>query len=90
VPYRDPDPSDPTVLVGVAVPAEPEAVRAMAWVFAEELARMGYDATGILGVFRTPFYAGAHRAWRALGEAEVKAIVDECVAVWRRSAVPEG
>jgi hypothetical protein len=90
MPYREPDPSDPTVLVGVAVPAEPEAMREMAWVFAEEFARMGYDAARILAVFRTPFYAGAHQAWCVLGEAEVKAIVDECVAVWRRPAVREG
>jgi hypothetical protein len=62
----------------------------MAWVFAEEFARMGYDGPRILAVFRAPFYAGAHRAWRALGEAEVTAIVDECVAVWRRPAAEEG
>jgi hypothetical protein len=90
MPYRDPDPTDPNVLVGVAVPADPEAMREMAWVFAEELARMGYDAARILAVFRAPFYAGAHRAWRALGEAEVAAIVEECVAVWRRPAAQEG
>ena len=90
MPYRDPDPSDPGVLVGVAVPADPEAMREMAWVFAEEFARMGYDGPRLLAVFRAPFYAGAHRAWRALGEAEVVAIVAECVAVWWRPAAEEG
>ena len=90
MPYRDPDPTDPSVLVGVAVPADPEAMREMAWVFAEEFARMGYDAARILAVFRSPFYAGAHHAWRTLGEAEVAAIVEECVTFWRRPAPEEG
>jgi hypothetical protein len=90
MPYRDPDPTDPSVLVGVAVPADAEAMRSMAWVFAEEFARMGYDGPRILAVFRSPFYTGAHRAWRALGEAEVAAIVDECVGVWRRPAAEGG
>jgi hypothetical protein len=90
MPYRDPDPTDPTVLIGVAVPAGAEAMREMAWVFAEELARLGYDTPRILAVFRAPFYAGAHQAWRGLGEAEVAAIVGECVAVWRRPAAEEG
>ena len=59
------------------------------WIDAEEFARLGYDGPRTLALFRTPFYAGAHRAWRALGEAEVTAIVDECVRVWRRPAAEE-
>ena len=90
MPYGDPDPSDPSVLIGVGVPADAGAMREMAWVFAEEFARMGYDAPRILAVFRAPFYMGAHRAWRVLGEAEVTAIVDECVAFWRHPAAEEG
>jgi hypothetical protein len=82
MPYREPDPDDPNVLVGVDLPADAEAVRDMAWVFAEEFARLGHDAPQILRVFRAPFYAGAHRALRELGEAEVSAIVAECVDVW--------
>ena len=82
MPYGDPDPTDPGVLVGVALPAELEATRDMAWVFAEEFARMGFDASRILGLFRSPFYAGAHRALRLLGETEVTAIVRECVGVF--------
>jgi hypothetical protein len=65
-------------------------MREMAWVFAEEFARMGFDAPRILAVFQTPFYAGAHQAWRALGEAEVTAIVDACVACGRRTAAQGG
>ena len=82
MPWGEPDPSDPDVLVGVGLPAPVEATREMAWVFAEEFARLGYDARRILSLFRTPFYAGAHGAWRALGEAEIAAIVDQCVGVW--------
>ena len=82
MPYGDPDPSDPNVLVGVELPADLDATRDMAWVFAEEFARMGLGAPRILGLFRSPFYAGAHRALTALGEPEVVAIVEECVAVW--------
>ena len=86
MPFADPDPTDPTVLVGVALPAEADATRDMAWVFAEEFARMGFEAPRILRLFRSPFYAGAHEALRMLGEPEVVAIVDECVSVFGRSA----
>jgi hypothetical protein len=84
MPFADPAPTDPTVLVGVSLPAEAEATRDMAWVFAEEFARMGFDAPRILHLFRSPFYAGAHDALRRLGEREVAAIVDECVGVFGR------
>jgi hypothetical protein len=89
MPFADPDPMDPTVLIGVSLPATAEATREMAWVFAEEFARTGFDAPRILRLFRSPFYAGAHMALRALGEAEVTAIVEECVRAFGRRA-PEG
>ncbi len=84
MPFADPDPTDPTVLVGVALPAEGGATRDMAWVFAEEFARMGFDAPQILRLFSAPFYAGAHDALVKLGEAEIAAIVKECVGVFGR------
>jgi hypothetical protein len=56
-------------------------MRAMAEAFADEFACMGFDRSRILGLFRSPFYAGAHRAFRALGEDEVLRIVDESVRV---------
>jgi hypothetical protein len=89
MPFADPDPRDPTVLVGVALPAEADAARDMAWVFAEEFARMGFHAPQILRLFRSPFYAGAHDAFVRLGEIEVAAIVEECVSVFGRHARPE-
>ena len=82
MPYGEPDPTDPSVLVGVALPADMEATRDMAWVFAEEFARMGLGAPRILGLFRSPFYAGAHGALRVLGEPEIAAIIEECVGVF--------
>jgi hypothetical protein len=54
----------------------------MAWAFAEEFARAGFDRRRILALFRSPFYAGSHAALVALGETEVAAIVDECVTVF--------
>jgi hypothetical protein len=91
MPWNEADASDPNVLVGVTLPADAVTVRDMAWVFAEEFARLGFDTRRILGLFRTPFYASAHAALRALGDAEIAAIVDECVWAWgRRTASPKG
>ena len=86
MPYHEPDPSDPQVLVGVGLPAEAGTMTEMAYVFAEEFCRMGFDAERILCLFANPFYAGAHRAYRALGEPALRAIVEECVGVWGRRA----
>ena len=82
MPYADPDPTDPTVLVGVELPGDAAATRDMAWVFAEEFARMGFDASRIAEFFRSPFYAGAHHALRVLGDTEISAIIAECVGVF--------
>ena len=79
------EPDDPMELCGVGVPADQEAVRDMAYVFAEEFARSGLDEAAILELFRNPFYGGAHQAYRALGAEVVQGIVDECVAVWGRA-----
>ena len=82
MPFRDPDPTDPNMLVGVMLPADAEATRDMAYVFAEEFARMGYSREQLLWLFKNPFYGGAHGAYRALGEQETLTIIDECVNVW--------
>jgi hypothetical protein len=71
VPYNDPDPTDPNVLVGVMLPADAEATTEMAYVFAEEFARMGHDKQQILALFKNPYYGGAHDAYKALGEAAI-------------------
>ena len=84
MPYKDPDPTDPNILVGVELPGDAETMREMAYVYAEEFVRMGYNGAQVLTLFKTPFYAGAHRAYRALGEAEIQFIIDECLGAWGR------
>ena len=82
MPYDDPDAGDPTVLVGVELPGDVAAIRDMAWVFAEEFSRMGFDAPRIAALFQSSFYAGAYQALRVLGSTEVSAIIEECVGVF--------
>ena len=82
MPLKDPDPTDPNMLVGVVLPADAEATRDMAYVFAEEFARLGYTRDQLLWLFKNPFYGGAHGAYRALGENETLAIIDECLNAW--------
>ena len=87
MPCGDPDPNDPNILVGVSLPADEEAVREMAYVFAEEFARIGFGEGRLLRLFKNPFYAGAHQAYRALGADAIRRIISECVNAWGRSTV---
>ena len=82
MPFQDPDPTDPNMLVGVVLPADAEATRDMAYVFAEEFARMGYTREQLVSLFKNPFYGGAHGTYQALGENETIAIIDECLNAW--------
>jgi hypothetical protein len=82
MPYNDPDPTDPNMLVGVMLPADVEAIRDMACVFAEEFARLGYTREQLLWLFKNPFYGGAHGAYQALGQNETLSIIDECLNAW--------
>jgi hypothetical protein len=82
MPYQDPDPGDPNVLVGVSLPATRESLEEMARAFAEEFAALGLSEAQIFNLFRRPFYAGAHQAYRALGEAEIAKLIRESLAVW--------
>ncbi len=84
MPYDEPDVTDPQELVGVVLPGGAEETREMAYVFAEEFARMGHDGPQILRLFQNPFYAGAHGAYRALGHDATVGIIDDCVGVWGR------
>ncbi len=84
MPLHEPDPGDPHELVGVGVTCGPEAMEEMAWVFAEEFARLGSDRDHMLWIFQNPFYAGAHRSYRELGHAQVATIIEQCLAVWGR------
>ena len=84
MPYDEPDPADPNILVGVVLPADQDAVREMAYVLAEEFARMGFDEGRLLRLFKNPFYAGAHQAYCVLGEDAARSIIEECVGAWGR------
>jgi len=82
MPYDDPDPTDPNVLVGVSLPGDEESTREMAVALAEEFAALGFDGERLMNLFRRPHYAGAHRAYRLLGEEEIRRILRESLAVW--------
>ncbi|HEX9145800.1 MAG TPA: hypothetical protein VGA09_16130 [Candidatus Binatia bacterium] len=84
MPHKDVEAEDPMELVGIMLPAGAEASRDMAYVFAEEFARLGYDRARLLWLFKNPFYAGAHGAYRTLGEKEILSIIDECLSAWGR------
>jgi hypothetical protein len=92
MPYREPEPDDPHLLVGVTLPADAGATREMVTVVAGEFAQLGFDRRRILSLFESPYYAAVHAAWRELGEAEVTRLVDEAVAVYgsQRLAVRDG
>ncbi len=80
---READPTDPMELIGVHIPTEGDtAVREMVECFAEEFIRLGQTPQEILGLFKNPFYAGPHQAYRVLGEEIVSGIID---AHWRVS-----
>jgi hypothetical protein len=82
MPYDEPDETDPMLLVGVELDADEAATLESARVFADEFAQLGFDETRLLAVFRSPAYAGPHRAHRILGEAKVGEIVREYVGFW--------
>ena len=66
MPYDDPDPDDPHVLVGVSLPGDEATTREMADAFADEFARLGFDRDAHrCGCSANPFYAGAHRGLAA-------------------------
>lgn len=84
MPFDDPDPDDPHLLVGVSLPGDEKTTREMAEAFADEFAQMGFDRDRLLRLFSNPFYAGAHAALELLGVEEVERIVDESLRVYAR------
>ena len=83
MPKQDPDATDPMALTGVETPAARADVEAMALGLAEEFAAQGYDETRLLRMFRNPFYAGPHLAFRQLGEARIRELIADAVRPWR-------
>ncbi len=82
MPYDEPEPDDPHLLVGVGVAGDADSTRAMVAAFAEEYAQLGFDRARILALFRNRFYAAAHGAAEALGIEEVERLVDAAVRVF--------
>ncbi len=85
MPKLEPDVTDPMELVGVRLPTgDDEGVREMAVVFVEEFLRMRFDPKRILDLFRKPFYAGAHQAWRLLGDDEIRRLIEARAPLYQR------
>jgi hypothetical protein len=82
MPYDEPEPDDPHLLVGVSLPGDEETTRQMAQAFADEFAQMGFDRNRLLSLFSNPFYGGAHAARQLLGEAEITRIVVESLRAY--------
>jgi len=74
------DEDDPMTLNGLALPGGDADV--MAECLVDEFARMGRDTEALLGLFRNPFYAGAHAIYRQRGEAYVRAIIERVRGRW--------
>ena len=83
MPYDEADETDPLMLVGVELPADRSVWCETARVLAEEFARIGFSVERLMDVFRDPFYAGAHQAYLALGEAAILEIVRSSAAPWK-------
>jgi hypothetical protein len=82
-----PDDKQVNPQIPLGAPTEMESMHETACSCAEEFARMGHDGPKILRMFQNPFYAGAYRAYRALGHLATAAIIDKCLAGTGRSRV---
>ncbi len=78
MPMREPDPEDPMELVGVRLPVNDDAATGeMAECFAEEFIRLGHSVEQVLALFKNPFYAGPHEAYRSLGEERICEMIEK-------------
>jgi hypothetical protein len=77
MPRREADPQDPLEWVGIRLPtADDSALREMVACFAEEFLRLGHAPHDVLALFRDPFYAGPHEAYRRLGESRIRETIE--------------
>lgn len=76
---REPSADDPMEIVGVVLdrPIDDAGLEAMARTFVEEYTLMGWTPARILGMFRRPFFGGAHDAYEALGERRIVELIVE-------------
>lgn len=72
--------NDPMELVGIALP-EGDA-RAMARCVVEEYIMLGWDERQLMLLFSRPCFCATHRLYQALGEAGVRALIEEIHARW--------
>ncbi len=87
----EPDAQDPMELVGIRLPvADDTALKAMAECFAEEFLRLGHCEEDVLALFKSPFYAGPHEAYRHLGEDWIREIVHKYGRIFRPTDNGEG
>ncbi len=84
MPMREPDPEDPMELVGVRLPVDGDtALEEMAECFAEEFIRLGHSVEEVLALFKNPFYAGPHEAYRNLGEERICEMIENYDRIFR-------
>lgn len=81
VPRKPAEPDDPTVLVGVGLPGDPEL---MAECVVDEYVRLGLGDEALLRLFRNPAFTAAHAIWRRHGEAYVRALIARARQRWGR------
>jgi hypothetical protein len=72
--------NDPMELVGIALPGGD--ARAMASCVIEEYLLLGWDERRLLSLFSRPCFRATHGVYRALGEAGVRALIEEVRARW--------
>lgn len=84
MPMGEADPQDPMQRVGVCVPVADEApLREMAECFAEEFLRLGHCEGDVLALFKDPFYAGPHEAYRNLGDDWIREMIHKYARIFR-------
>jgi hypothetical protein len=71
------DAEDPLELVACEVPLEETHVAEMAACFIEEFRRMGWSAAAIYALSCEPGYHGPHTALERLGDARVRALIEQ-------------
>ncbi len=71
------DVEDPLELVAAEVPLSAADVEEMAACFIEEFRRMRWSAATVYALFRDPRYHGPYSALGQLGDARVRALVEQ-------------
>ncbi len=85
-PVKEAEPDDPVELVGVRLPVDEATFDEMARCMVEEYVRDGWTSESLLGMFRSPFYAGLHVIWLRRGEAWVQGLITTAQQRWTRPA----